>query len=45
MYMYDLTVKATNIVVASYKDEVYAKKQAKYKFKKISKRVEAILLG
>jgi hypothetical protein len=44
-YMYDLIIKSTNIIVASYKDESYAKKQAKYKFKKITNRVEKLLLG
>jgi hypothetical protein len=31
-------------VVATYKDQKYAVKQAKYRFKKLQKRVEQILL-
>ena len=45
MYMYDVTIIASNIIVASYNDQKYAMKQARFKFKKISKRVEEILLG
>lgn len=40
-----LVVKGTNEVVGVYVDAKYAKKQAKYKFKKITKKVEKALLG
>lgn len=42
---WNLIVKGTNEVVGTYRDYKYAIKQAKYKFKKISSRVEKILLG
>lgn len=42
---YELVLISTGEVVGKYKDETYARKQAKYKFKKISKQVEKILLG
>ena len=44
-YQYKIVVKATKEIVGTYKDNRYAIKQAKYKFKKISNRVEKILLG
>jgi hypothetical protein len=42
---YQVIVVNTEQVVGTYKDFKYAQKQAKYKFKKISKRVEKLLLG
>lgn len=42
---YHLVVISTGDVIGKYKDKKYAKKQAKYKFRKITSRVEKILLG
>ncbi len=42
---YHLVIISTGEVIGKYKDEKYAKKQAKYKFKRIANRVEKILLG
>lgn len=42
---YQLVVISTGEVVGTYKDEKYAKKQAKYKFKRLASQVEKILLG
>lgn len=42
---YDLCIKGTDEVVASYNDRRYAIKQAKYKFKRITQKLEKILLG
>jgi hypothetical protein len=44
-HRYKLIVKSTGQIVGNYKDMTYACKQAKYKFKKMSKQVEEILLG
>lgn len=44
-YEYKLVVIANQQVVGTYKDEKYAKKQAKYKFRRILKQVEKTLLG
>ncbi len=37
--------KATGKTVGSYRDHVYAMKQAKYKFKKNLDKIEKVLLG
>lgn len=42
---YRLSVRATGEIVGIYSDQVYATKQAKYKFKKMTNRVEKLLLG
>lgn len=44
-YIYKVVIKNTDEVVGTYNDERYAKKQARYKFKKIASKVERILLG
>ncbi len=44
-YEYHLIIKNSKETIGKYKDQVYAIKQAKYKFKRISNRVEKILLG
>lgn len=43
--MYELRIKSNDEVVGTYNDGNYAKKQARYKFKKISQKLEKILLG
>lgn len=42
---YKLIDKSTGKIIGRYQDDKYARKQAKYKFKKMAKRVERILLG
>ncbi len=43
--MYELRIISNDEVVGTYNDVNYTKKQARYKFKKISKKLEKILLG
>lgn len=45
MFVYNVVIISTCEVVGKYKDEHYARKQAKYKFKKIANKVEKMLLG
>jgi hypothetical protein len=45
MVKYHLIIKATGEVIAKYNDLKYAQKQAKFKYKKMSKKIERILLG
>lgn len=42
---YQIVIIATGEVIGTYKDERYAIKQAKHKFKRIVSQVEKILLG
>lgn len=44
-FEYQLVVIANDKIVGTYKDEAYAKKQAKYKFRRMLKQVEKTLLG
>lgn len=41
---YELVITSTDTVIGHYKDFKYAKKQAKFKFKKMMRSVERILL-
>lgn len=44
-FKYKLIYKPTGDIVGEYKDEVYAIKQARFKYKKHIKKVEKILLS
>lgn len=44
-YTYSLIIRATGEVIGNYRDIMYAKKQARHKYKKISKKIERILLS
>lgn len=43
--IYELRIISSDELVGTYNDFKYAKKQARFKFKKITKQVEKILLG
>lgn len=44
-YEYHLINKHSGEVIGKYKDQRYAEKQAKYKYKKILRKLEKTLLG